>query len=120
MDFEIEWNGSEWEVWADAVDHDVFFCPEGADEDEPPTDAQQALIAWFVANADEVLAAAIRAGSERRSGSELELVAVNIQPIVHGDRPYVGVELEDPEDDEHGLGVLLHGTRVVRTGGGGG
>ena len=44
-------------------------------------------------------------------------MAVNVHPIQHQGLPYAGFEFGCTWDDEHGLGVLMHGTRVVKIGG---
>lgn len=46
----------------------------------------------------------------------LPLVAVHLHDRSKGGRAYVGFEMECPWDPEHGLGVTLHGTRVVAVG----
>jgi uncharacterized protein DUF6985 len=42
---------------------------------------------------------------------------VHFVPLLKEDLPYVGYEFGCTWDGEHGLGVLLHGTRVVEIGG---
>ncbi|MES2949685.1 MAG: hypothetical protein V4858_14175 [Pseudomonadota bacterium] len=45
------------------------------------------------------------------------LHSVNVHPLLKDGIPYVGFEFGCTWDDEHGLGVLVHGTRVVEIGG---
>jgi hypothetical protein len=42
---------------------------------------------------------------------------VHLHPIKRADLPYLGFELGCTWDEEHGLGVLMHGTRAVAVGG---
>jgi hypothetical protein len=44
------------------------------------------------------------------------LRAVHVHPLTKDGIPYLGFELDCTWDDEHGLGVLMHGTRVVEIG----
>jgi hypothetical protein len=45
------------------------------------------------------------------------LTTVHLHAVERLGLPYVGFELGCSWDDEHGLGVLMHGTRVVEIGG---
>jgi hypothetical protein len=45
------------------------------------------------------------------------LSSVHVHPVVRDEMPYVGFEFGCTWDNEHGLGVLMHGTRVVKLGG---
>ena len=45
------------------------------------------------------------------------LSSVNIHQVQKDGIPYVGFEFGCTWDDEHGLGVLMHGTRTVEIGG---
>ncbi|MQY03459.1 DUF6985 domain-containing protein [Actinomadura macrotermitis] len=47
----------------------------------------------------------------------MELSEVMVHQILHGGHPYVGLVFACPWDDEHGLGVLMNGTRTVQIGG---
>ncbi|MEZ4394303.1 MAG: hypothetical protein R3A48_24790 [Polyangiales bacterium] len=49
--------------------------------------------------------------------SLIGLHSVNIHQVEKDGRPYVGLEFGCTWDDEHGLGALMHGTRVVEIGG---
>ncbi|MCT7376903.1 hypothetical protein N5A92_17900 [Chelativorans sp. EGI FJ00035] len=44
------------------------------------------------------------------------LYAVNVHQLDVGGVPYVGYEFGCEWDEEHGLGVLMHGARVVEVG----
>jgi hypothetical protein len=44
------------------------------------------------------------------------LYAIHIHQIERGGMPYVGYEFGCDWEEEHGLGVLMHGVRVVRVG----
>jgi hypothetical protein len=45
------------------------------------------------------------------------LHSVNVHPLKKNGMPYLGFEFGCTWDEEHGLGVLTHGTRVVEVGG---
>ena len=45
------------------------------------------------------------------------LHSVNVHPLQKDGMPYIGFELGCTWDPEHGLGVLMHGNRVVEIGG---
>jgi hypothetical protein len=47
----------------------------------------------------------------------LGIRSINVHQISRDGRPYVGLEFACPWDEEHGLGILMHGARVVRIGG---
>jgi len=44
------------------------------------------------------------------------LYAVNVHQVVKNDLPYLGFEFGCAWDEEHGLGVLMHGMRAVEVG----
>jgi hypothetical protein len=112
------------------------------DRDDPLSDAEVALVRWLVDHEHEVATAVLEAvladyPAIRDEWSEclpeLELPDVTtvaeLRPLVRlhtvhvhdqlaGDLPYLGFELECYWDEEHGLGVLTHGTRIVKVGGG--
>ena len=48
----------------------------------------------------------------------VDLIGVYVHQISRDGRPYVGLEFSCPWDPEHGLGVLVNGSRVVEVGGG--
>lgn len=45
------------------------------------------------------------------------IVSINIHPIVKNGKPFIGVELGCTWDDEHGIGVVLHGNKALECGG---
>jgi hypothetical protein len=49
--------------------------------------------------------------------SLIGLHSLNVHQLEHGGLPYVGFEFGCTWDGEHGLGILMHGTRVVEIGG---
>ncbi|MBW8483618.1 DUF4259 domain-containing protein [Actinomadura parmotrematis] len=111
---------------ATRISAELIYAPEGR-EDGPLTDAEHAAIAWTVAHLPALWNAARPAvlaefrdarddlGDEAREGSTL--TGVNIHPLSKGGMPYVGLQFACGWDEEHGTGVLMHGTRVVRRGG---
>jgi hypothetical protein len=46
----------------------------------------------------------------------VDAAAVTVHETAYGPKPYVGVQLRAVWEREHGLGVLLHGTRIVAIG----
>ncbi len=117
----------------------VCYAPEGRGT-EPLAAGELNLIDWFFAHEAEVSTAVkqaifdaypeIRAQfdaddgpdiADVRSVQDLEnlmgLYAVNIHQVSRAGVPYIGFELGCNWDTEHGLGVLMHGTRLVEIGG---
>jgi hypothetical protein len=118
----------------------LVFAPEGRGL-EPLSAQEQNLIAWFEHNEPSVSEAvkqaiiswcspecAARTGEFDfgddfpvvESASDLKrcigLYSVNIHKTDHGGVPYMGYEFGCTWDEEHGLGVLMHGTRCVEIG----
>ena len=122
---------------------ELVFAPEGRDA-SPLTDQELSLINWFLENEPSVSDAAKRAifqkypvlqdsyGYSTREKAEfmpdissideltqlIGLYAVNIHQIEKDSTPYIGLEFGCTWDEEHGLGVLMHGIRPVEVGGG--
>ena len=120
----------------------IVFAPEGRGN-EPLTDVEVSSVAWVLENEASVSKALLSALlaeypslQERYGYSEEEetqlmpevtdidgfrsligLHSVNVHPLQKNGIPYVGFELGCTWDHEHGLGVLMHGTRVVEVGG---
>lgn len=121
---------------------EIVFAPEGRDAN-PLGDHEQALVQWFLDHEADVSQAVKTAvfkayGELRESGDfspqEAEellpmqttpgdlqqligLYVVNVHQIAKDGIPYLGFEFGCTWDQEHGLGVLMHGTRVVAVGG---
>ena len=119
----------------------VVFAPEGRGA-APPTGPEQALCRWLVDNEAAVSRAVKAAVFERYAALQaayghtgrqkaaampdlssaddlarlIGLHAVNVHQIVRDDVPYLGFEFCCAWDEEHGLGVLMHGTRAVEVG----
>ncbi|MCL8014223.1 hypothetical protein [Streptomyces sp. AS02] len=110
----------------------LHYAPEGR-EGHPLDDAETASVTWAVDNLPALLdalrpavrahCAVLRTEDEEPDGevpTAQDLVGISalyVHPIARDGIPYVGVEFDCPLDEEHGLGVLLHGTRVVDVGG---
>lgn len=108
----------------------LHYAPEGR-EDHPLDDAELAsatraaehLPALLTAARRTVHAHAVRTlePQDLAAASALDdgirVHAVYVHQVTRDRAPYVGVEFSCPWDEEHGLGVLLHGTRVVGIGG---
>jgi hypothetical protein len=120
---------------------DLVFAPEGRD-DAPLRDSEVGLVRWAIAHEREMQRALLdkllatyeplRGKYARFLGDATQmpvvhdsdefrrligLTALHVHPIEGHGPPYVGFELGCTWDDEHGLGVLMHGTRVVEIGG---
>jgi uncharacterized protein DUF6985 len=102
----------------------VVFAPEGRD-DAPLERDEVALVQWLADHPRETFEAVVSAlvsevpevGSEAELSSMVELESVHVHQVVAGGLPYLGFALRCDWDEEHGAGVLLHGTRVVEIGG---
>lgn len=121
---------------------EIVFAPEGRDNSPLQAD-ELLLVRWFLDNEarvyDAVKMAIVDAypnlisGYGRSAEEQAELLpdyldcdgmqrliglyAVNVHQTRKGDEPYLGFEFGCTWDAEHGLGVLTHGSRVVRVGG---
>jgi len=121
---------------------EVVFAPEGRDA-SPLTEQELSLISWFLENEGRVSDAAKDAIFQKYpdlqesydySPSEkaefmpdissvedlrqlIGLYAVNVHQIEKDGLPYIGLEFGCTWDEEHGLGVLMHGTRPVEVDG---
>jgi len=120
---------------------DIVFAPEGRDNC-PLTERERALVSWLIDNEQAVseavksaIFAAYPALQESYGYNESEaakymprissvsdlrqligLYAVNVHQVVKNDLPYLGFEFGCAWDEEHGLGVLMHGMRAVEVG----
>lgn len=117
----------------------LVFAPEGRGP-EPLTGQEKLLIRWFEQNEPSV-SQAVKAGiiqwcspqsperskfdfgddfpiiaDEKDLAKSVGLYAVNIHQLDVDGVPYIGYEFGCEWEDEHGLGVLMHGTRVVEIG----
>jgi hypothetical protein len=116
----------------------LHYAPEGRD-DQPLDDAEIASVAWTVDNLPVLWDAlqptvfayyqSICADPDGLDPEDLPAVGstedllplISIQCMyVHqvskDGQPYVGFEFECPWNEEHGLGILMHSTRVVEIG----
>jgi hypothetical protein len=121
---------------------DVVFAPEGRGI-EPLNESEIASIEWAIANealmSQSLLASLIEqypslqeqydypeperselmpsVGTVQDFRELIGLHSLNVHVLQKDGIPYVGFELGCTWDDEHGLGVLMHGTRVVEIAG---
>jgi hypothetical protein len=119
---------------------EIVFAPTGRD-DSPLKDDEIEFVRWAVRNSSEMqrsllngLFAAYPSLQEQYDGfvepeempsirtvDDLRLLiglhSVTVHQIEKDGVPYVGFEFGCTWDVEHGLGVLMHGTRVVEIGG---
>jgi hypothetical protein len=121
---------------------DLVFAPEGRGG-EPLTDSELELINWFLNNDSEVFDSLVRGVvAQYRSLQDLYdysleekaeympdvnsvddlrsligLQSIYVHPLARNGVPYIGFEFGCVWDEEHGLGVLMNGTRVVEVGG---
>ena len=120
---------------------EIIFAPEGRD-DTPLTDNELALVQEFL-DRERQISLAVRSAVFANyktwqfeygyDGEEKELYMPDIQrpddlrdliglkcvyihQISNGHTPYAGYEFDCSWDDEHGLGVLTNGTRIVELG----
>jgi hypothetical protein len=122
----------------------LLFAPEGR-EDGPLTEQEIGLVRWVTENQAAVHDAMLQSLfdeyprlrdefldyfidedmakqclPEVKSPAELKallgIVSVNVHQIA-GAEPYIGVELGCTWDEEHGVGVLLHGAKPLEVGG---
>lgn len=117
----------------------IVFAPEGRNN-EALTESEVASILWVIKNEAALSDTAISSlyaeypSLQRRYSEEqgkvmpdlespeglralIGLHSVNVHPILKDGIPYVGFELGCSWDEEHGLGILVHGVRTVRIGG---
>ncbi len=121
---------------------EIVFAPEGCDTSALKID-EVALVEWFLENVPQISEALLFSVFEayptlqKKYGySDQELDAfmpdiehtsdlqnyiglhlVFIHPITKNGIPYIGFEFGCTWDPEHGLGVLMHGTRTIDIGG---
>lgn len=117
---------------------EIVFAPDGRDA-SPLTEHELSLVSWFTENEVSVSDAAkdaifrkypdlqesydysldekVEFMPDISSVGDLKrligLYAVNIHQIEMDGLPYIGLEFGCTWDEEHGLGVLMHGTRPV-------
>jgi len=120
----------------------IIFAPEGRGI-EPLTDSERASIDWVIENEASISKSLLLSlleeypslqepyGYSVQEKAELMpdvstiedfraligLHTVHIHPVLKAGIPYAGFEFGCTWDDEHGLGVLMHGTRTVEIGG---
>lgn len=121
---------------------EIVFAPEGRDN-APLRKDELLLVEWVIDNERDLAQAALAAifdeyprlqaryGDSDEELAELMpdissvddlkrligLYAINVHQISKDGLPYAGFEFGCTWDDGHGLGVLMHGSRVVRIGG---
>jgi hypothetical protein len=120
---------------------ELIFAPEGRNldpltpremqlilafqQDEPEISraVKQGIIAWCSPESversrdfdfDEASFPAIR--DEEDLKRNIGLYAISIHQAEYGNTPYIGYEFGCEWEEEHGLGVLMHGRRVVEVG----
>jgi hypothetical protein len=119
----------------------IVFAPEGRGND-PLSDLEIASVRWVIENEGiigrSLLDSLLSAYSELQVKYRLEgiekielmpdiasrddfrpligLTAVNVHQVQKDGLPYAGFEFGCRWDDEHGLGVLMHGARAVQIG----
>ena len=119
---------------------EVVFAPEGRDE-SPLLDSEIRLVRWAVENAPAMQRSLLDGllqqypslrrtyagsvepeemppiGSVDEFRTLIGLSSINVHQLEKDGLPYVGFEFGCTWDGEHGLGVLMHGTRIVEIGG---
>ncbi len=121
---------------------EIVFAPEGRDS-SPLSDHEMSLVQWLLDHEPRV-SAAVKAAiiqnypslqescdlsaeelaqymPDLASPEDLQrligLYAINVHQIDKDGLPYLGFEFGCTWDDEHGAGVLMHGTRFIDIGG---
>jgi len=120
----------------------VVFAPEGRGK-EPLTDSEMSSVRWVIDHEASISIALLSSllkeypslqeqygysGEEKTRlmpdiksvGDFRDLIglqAINIHQVEKDGIPYAGFEFGCTWDEEHGLGVLMHGTRTVEIGG---
>lgn len=120
----------------------IVFAPEGRG-DRPLTGQEHSLVSWFIRHEPSLqqplLAALLNTYPELQDyqgytdDEKLEFMPdvtsamgfqpliglqdIFIHPVTKDGMPYVGFGFGCTWDEEHGLGILMHGTRVVEIGG---
>lgn len=121
----------------------IVFAPEGRDE-EPLTTEEMELVSWFLYHENDVIESIVNAlfssytdirdnfieecGAEMADyfppvdvaddiKSVVGVVSVNIHQVAKNGIPFIGVEMGCNWEEEHGLGFLLHGSKIVEVGG---
>lgn len=121
----------------------LIFAPDGRG-DEPLSKEENLLINWVIENEEkifdscmnslfhqypEIYATYAKCYDENEVNEFLpkinnieelmqvvEVSSINIHPLEKKGIPFIGVELNCPWDDEHGLGILLWGDKVLKIG----
>ncbi|MDX2593239.1 hypothetical protein PV343_13475 [Streptomyces sp. WI03-4A] len=118
----------------------LYYAPEGRD-DHPLNESEIASVAWTVANLPRLMDSllpglfayyqaicadpdgldpdylpALDQAEELKSLIGIE--SIYVHQISKDGKPYVGFEATCLWDEEHGLGALMHDTRIVKVGGG--
>ncbi len=121
----------------------IVFAPEGRG-DEAINSNEMNLINWFISHQSQVIEsiintlysnyASIRDDYIEECGEEMAeyfpevkdasdiknvvgIVSVNIHQVSKDNIPYIGVEMGCNWEEEHGIGFLLHGNKIVESGG---
>jgi|SRR5882724_4322377 len=120
----------------------IVFAPEGRGI-EPLTDSEKSLVHWVMENEASISSALVVSLLKEYPSLQTQygysdtekadfmpdvctaedfrnligLHSVNVHPLERDGVPYVGFEFGCTWDDEHGLGILMHGNRTVEIGG---
>lgn len=122
----------------------IMFAPEGRG-DEPLNENELSLVQWVIDNESQLHDAVVGALYDKypsirqefseyleeneadellpyvKSPEEMKkivgVVSINVHTISKDGTPYLGIELGCTWDDEHGVGILFHGTTLVELGG---
>ena len=126
------------------TDFKIVFAPEGRD-DESLKNEEKESIQWFIENEKEVFNSIIDRlfleypkireiqkdiidpesfdkdlpiiNSKSELTELLVLSDINIHQISKDSKPFIGIILECPWDEEHGIGLLMHGNNILEIGG---
>jgi hypothetical protein len=120
----------------------IVFAPEGRD-DVPLTNQEKSLVMWTIEHEAEIftssMSALLKAYPKLRDNSGyppeeqarlmpdvrkvdqfrdmIGLHSINVHQVSKHGLPYIGLEFGCTWEEEHGLGILMHGSRTVNIGG---
>jgi len=86
-------------------------------DDDEPARARIAGLRWLIAHDAAVLDRVLAAVRARPQPGNIAPSTVIFHDVVRGRSPYLGFSFRCTRDREHGLGVIMHGRRVVEVGG---
>ena len=101
------------------------------DSEDEPSDTRVRGLKWLIDHEAAALKSVLRAierelprfrktygfGEIAKLEKVIEPTSVGVHEVKRGTAPSIGYSFRCPWDEEHGLGVLMHGVRAVQVGG---